>query len=409
MLRKNLPLYILVVLTLAAILFLSPKIVELISADTEISTPQGKEMLTNSQFDQQAFDDKAWSFISSDSNSTVGQSGETINIVCGKAEGEFAKLSQKTPLLGGKFYKLQISYVNENISQGVNAQFGFLKDSASGNVIESKAIEFSPDQTSFTAYSAPKFDHPESYFFFKCTGNSSISIRGFSVEEFNLRPVTMTTINANSTASASSTASATASPSLSLTPATRQFASPAPSLTQTTQPATPTLTGNQTTIKSSWNVFGSTNDISSNILSSKNMTAMQMLSGKWTKITPTSKKSAIFSHQATTYVFNPSRTSQTIIISEPSSPSTLIAGRGWNALYNSSDNETSIGDLKYDFSDKNQTGLFSLGELLSQNKASKDVYLLKQTSNGIGLTKIDLTKTNKIPAKTGFWFYIFSL
>jgi hypothetical protein len=429
MLRKNLPLYILVVLTLAALLFLSPKIIGIISADSEVPAT-GTELLTNNHFDQETFNSQTWSMASANQNSGVAPSTGAINIACGQSEGDYVKIAQVAPTIAGKFYKLGITYVAESATTGIKAQFGFLKDSATANVIESKPIDITAGSTSFTTYAAPKLNHENSFFFFKCTGKNSIKVTGFSVEQYSVKPVAMVTVSTASLATATSSpikpttisatttstspaATATATRAISTATSTpvvsSTAAAPVQSTTAQTQLITPTPIGNLQTMQSGWNIFGSGSDVSSQVFTTAGMTAMQMFAGKWTKIVPSSKKEMILSSQGGIYVFNPSKSTKNVTLTEPTTNSALIAGKGWNILYNSSNTETSIDDLKYNFSSSGKSDSYSIGDLINQNHASKIVYLLKQTSAGVGLTRIDITQTNKIPAKTGFWFYLFSL
>lgn len=324
MLRKNLPLYILVVLTLAALIFLSPKIIGIISADTNEPIRTGKEILVNNKFDLEPLNNQIWLTAAANTNSMVTSSPDYVSATCGKAEGDFVKISQKAPVSAGKFYKLSISYINEPNASFGKAQFGFLKDGPTANVIESKSIDFAAGSSEFVAYAAPKLNHENSYFFFKCTGIGTIKIKNLSLEEFQIMPAAMITTTVTSAAqtaqsaqnSVTRTPAPSATPSLSTTATPSQTPSPTPTPNNT--PAQTTSAelisqappAEQTTILSGWNILGNSEDVSSELFTSKNMTAMQMLGGKWIKLTPSSKKATVLSKSGGIYIFNPSKSSK---------------------------------------------------------------------------------------------------
>lgn len=412
MFKKNLPLYLLIILVLGAIIFLSPKIIQLVSADLTDFT-SGTEILSNGFFDQEAINGRFWTRVSTNGNSSVVPDDQGITITCGKESSDSIKLAQKAPLIAGKTYQLAVSYYASSVSIPFEAEMGFLSGGVGSKPIETKTVKLDSQFSSATQFSTPQQDHPNSYFYFKCSGANKVQIRSFSVQKFDQMPGSATQAAAISEISPEAILSATTTPE-NVSTVTVPVISPTPSPSISVAPSiipteTTIMSANTIKIKPGWNIYGSGSDISGKVFANDDITAMQMLSGKWISINSKTKSPATFSASGGIYLYNSSKSDINLESESTDKSSNLNAGPGWNLLYNTSDKETSLEQISYYFASDTATGIYSLADLLNEKHASPDVYILKQNEGSVGLTKIDAKKTGSIPAKTAFWFYIFEL
>lgn len=398
MLKKNLPIYIFILLLLAGVVFLSPYIMSSIEAD--INSLNGKELITNGTFDNQQFNHDYWSRIST-ANTKTGTKDNNLEINCGKDEKDYVELSQKISVIQGKFYRLS-AYIGTDLSSSkVKASVGFKEMGPASAPLISENIVFNVSQIHFEKFLEAKRSITNPYFYLRCEGPGSITVQSLSVIELDQLPQG-TTANPFASKSPSPTPTASSSPIPLQTPSMAPIISASASVL----PKTPEKKADQITVDPGWNIVGFLKNITSDNFIKSDITTYQMLGGKWFKYN--SKNSKPLNKNGAVYLFNSKSNPQSIEIVESQGETEGNAGAGWNLLYNSSDSSIDGGATFSFISKAGDISDLSLSSLFENKKASTEAFVLKQTEKGVGMSKIDLTKQT-IPPQSAFWFYIFDI
>jgi len=429
---RNFGVWIFIALVSVATIVAVPFVLKKINADVISPQKEGRQLLLNNDFSSEKFFDNAiWTRISDGSGNIPEVKSDflELGIVLPKPRA-YNQISQKTPLKAGKIYELNATYQVESTDSGFEASFGFLQNGPVGTAVAQRILEKKTELGSYQSYFAPKDNFPNAQFFLKVVkGQGTLKVKSVKVMELDQlpsgakietalpsSPTPATTISPSPTPSLTLTASPSKTPSLTPTPTP----STTPSLTPTPSPtlsATPSPTASESekieiTLKPYWSAFGLSRPVSSHDFTAQNIYVFQMLAGKWIAARGKSEAQFVLNQRAGVYVYNPSDTEKNLSLIPLQKDPQNVAGTGWNLLYNDSDKGRNLKELSYQFS-KNGSAQdakeITLGKLIEGKLASSDIYVLKQTTRGVALNKIDISQTPEIPAKSAFWFYVFDL
>ena len=413
--NKYFPVYVAILGVLALLLFLSPQISRFISADSQVSSP---ELLKNVDFSKESINNYAWKRkVNNSSNSIKVQDSqlEITNSPLDKSTS-YTLIDQKVDLTEGKLYRLSANYTWNNKKEDSSASFGIQKNGDTSAFASIFSIPSNPATNSIEAIIQVDQTFKNDYFYFLLSGDASISISSFSITEVQDKTISPTTpdkenllpipeLQASPVPSPSPVLIETASPKPFDSAVFSPLPSPSPSSFASSTSSVVAQTGGKTTFYPGWSVVGFDANSKSDLFSTNNLDAYQMLGSKWLK---SSDSSAIFRSNAGALVYSSNSANKTFNVTDTKSEASLVPALGWNLLYNSSDKEIT-DDSSYFFSNgKTQPKEFKLKELVANKSASPEVYLVSGDQNGVTLNKISFP-SEAIPAKSVFWFYLSKL
>jgi hypothetical protein len=401
-LNKYFPVYAAILGVIALLLFLSPQIAKLISADT----PAPIELLKNTDFAAEALNNQVWIRKTSDSANIIKVVSGVLRVENQNSDKAYTLISQKTELKENMLYRLKIDYdlpekglANASIGiqkNGYGSTYALIFPLEKGGV--SNELYFLTDQS---------FKDP--YFFLYLSSQGNILIKSVS-----LVAATDQSINPSQASSSNilSIEETTNPPSASLTPRSLTTPNPSPTPSPSVSPPLSLAAKAQTTTNTSqsifypgWSVVGFEKNSNADLFSKNNLDAYQILGGKWLR---SNNSSAIFSSNAGAIVYSSNKDKKTFNLEPTESQASLVPALGWNLLYNSSDQEVSDNSTFYFSNGKTLPKEYKLEDLVKDKNASESVYLVSGDKNGVTLNKISFPEET-IPAKTVFWFYLFKL
>lgn len=414
--NKYFPVYAAILGVLALFLFLSPIISKFISADTQITQI---ELLKNNDFASETLNSGVWIKKTNNVLNSVKTVSSTLRIENKNLESSAASytlLSQKVELRRDKSYLLKIRYLWSGYQPSSILYAGVQKNGAASPSALVYPLSSGSDEISREEYFNINESFKDTYFYVFLSGPGAVNISELSLyevpknEEYssdvsvgNLLPFEVDQAfkqTPTPTSTASSTTIATATPSPSTAPQTTVSPSASPMMSANVQ----TGSSGKVDFYPGWNAFGLEYNLSSDIFSSVNLDAYQMLGGKWLR---SSNSQAVFMNKAGMIVYSSNKDKKSVTPAKTESQSSLVPSPGWNLLYNSFDKE--IRDDEFSFSDgKTLAKPYQLKNLVKDKKASSDVYLVSSDQSGVSLHKISFPE-EAIPAKTVFWFYLFKL
>ncbi len=415
--NKYFPVYAAILGVLALFLFLSPIISKFISADTQITQI---ELLKNNDFASETLNSEVWIKKTNNVLNSV-KTSSTLRIENKALESSAASytlLSQKVQLRHDKSYLLKIHYTWSGYQPSSIFYAGVQKNGPASPSALVYPLASGSDEISREEYFNINESFKDTYFYVFLSGPGAVNISELSLYEIpkneeyssdvsvgNLLPFEVDQAfkqTPTPTSTVSSTTIATAAPSS--TPAPQTTVSPSASPSPTISTNIQTSSSGKVTFYPGWNALGLEDNLSSDIFSSVNLDAYQMLGGKWLK---SSNSQAVFMKKAGILVYSSNKDKKSVTPAKTESQSSLVPSLGWNLLYNSSDNE--VSDDEFSFSDgKTLAKPYQLKSLVNDSKASSDVYLVSSDQSGVSLHKISFPE-EAIPAKTVFWFYLFKL
>lgn len=410
---KSFGIWVFIALVSAAALIAIPFVLQKINADVISPKKEGRELLLNNDFgSEKFFDDAIWTKISdgSGNNPEVKSGFLELGIVLAKSKA-YNQISQKTPLVGGKIYELDATYQSDETASSFEASLGFLQNGPASEGVSRRILEKKTELGSYQSYFAPQDDFPNAQFFLKVAqGQGTLKVESVKVVELDQLP--------SGAKIETGTPAPSPTPSLTSTPSPSPIPSPTPTLTPSPTPSatsSPSISESEkieVTVRSYWNAFGLSRPVSSRDFTAQNVYVFQMLAGKWIAAKGKSQDEFILNQRAGIYVYNPADAQIKLSLTPLPKDPQNVPGTGWNLLYNDSEAARNFKELSYQFSKNGSASLakeITLGKLIGDKLASSDIYVLKQTTRGVALNKIDLNQTPEIPAKSAFWFYVFDL
>ncbi len=416
--NKYFPVYAAILGVLALLLFLSPQISRLISAD--ISSPE-VQILKNVNFKEESLNSNVWIKKANSELNSIKVVSSTLRIENNAQDDKanaYTLLSQKVALSKDKTYHLKISYSTAIFQPSSILNFGIQKNGVSSPNALIYPLSEAKDETTVEKYFNIDDNFRDNYFYIFLSGESTINISSISLIELEKDPkVEQDASSGNMLPFSVEKAfqeTPTPTSSIARSPETSPIASPPTSVSSTPSPsqtasAVPSVTSlsniSKYTFYPGWSVIGFEKNSKNDLFESNNLDAYQLLGGKWIK---SSDSQSIFAQNAGALVYSSNKDKKMLDPSPTDSQSSLTPSIGWNLLYNSSDKEIT-DDSEYNFSNgKTLAKKYKIRQLVIEKKASSEVYIVSGNSSGVALKKISFPE-EAIPAKSVFWFYLYRL
>jgi len=414
-LQKYFPAYAAILGVLALLLFLSPQIAKLISANTPV---QEQEILRNNDFETESLNRNIWRSKTADKINKIKIEDESLLIENSPKEDNYTLLSQKIKLYFNKIYHLKLSYKTPQI--GVNSKIytGILKNGIENYNAAGFELVSTSEYMTFERYFRLDQTAQDPYFFIFLSEQGQLYIESVSltlsdempdVQTQALQALTLPNLVSKSAPPAPPAPAISVISSPTITPTSSKSATPEDSATAE-KPAAPKTISAETkdgefSIYPGWSVLGFDKNSSSAPFNDNELIAYQHLGGAWQN---SQKDEPIFASKTSALVYSRKPEMEKINLIETDSPSNSSPSLEWNMLYNSENTDIS-DDSVFSFSDgKNQAREYKIKELVSNKNASHEVYLIEGSSTGVIYKKISFPE-KAIPAKTAFWFYVYLL
>jgi len=404
-LHKNFTLYAAILAVLALLLFLSPQIAKLISADTD----QTPEILKNIDFAHEKLNDRVWSF-------NMGNDANTVKFDKGKmlvgneiSKGNFTLVAQRLELSDNKYYSLELAYNwrNSKLISDV-ASFGVMKQGLNSEIAQIYPISNTGKQSEVVKYFHPDSTFRDPYFYLLVEGTGTFEISTLSIKQLNSLPGGASVDPASNQILPIrilpvEPAAKTPLPSPTKTNSILAAASPSPKPSPSSTPtSTPLATTDQKTTNyiayPGWNITTIENDVATEIFTQQGLTVFQNFAGVWHKVMPDGENFTL-SPLGAVYVYNPQDENKTIAIGKSQVAADFKVGKRWNLLASFSEIKSDSSLEAYGLND-------TLSNLIKNKRVSRDIYLLTSTPTGVQMKKID-PESESIPAKSAFWLYLF--
>ncbi len=413
--QKYFPAYAAILGVLALLLFLSPQIAKLISADTPV---QEQEILRNNDFKAETLNRNIWRSKTADKTNKIKIEESNLLIENSPKENNYTLLSQKIKLDFNKVYHLKISYQTPQIGTNSKIYTGILKSGIENYNANGFELVKTDEYMTFERYFRLDQTSKDPYFFIFLANQGQIYIESVSLTLSDKTPdVEIQALESLALPYLVSKSAPPAPPAPAISVASSPTVTPASSKSATVQksataqkPGAPKaisaeVKDSATSIYPGWSVVGFDQNSSSAPFTSNELVAYQHLGGAW-KNSP--KDEPIFASKTSALVYSRKPEMEKVNLVKIDSPSSSSPSLGWNMLYNSESADVS-DQSAFSFTDgKSQAKEYKIKELVKNKSASAEVYLIKGSKTGVTYKKIDFSE-EAIPQKTAFWFYVYLL
>jgi len=414
-LQKYFPAYAAILGVLALLLFLSPQIAKLISADTPV---QEQEILRNNDFKAETLNRNIWRSKTADKTNKIKIEESNLLIENSSKENNYTLLSQKIRLDFNKIYHLKISYKTPQIGTNSKIYTGILKTGIENYNANGFELVSTDEYMTFERYFRLDQTAQDPYFFIFLSEQGQLYIENVSltlsdempdVQTQALESLALPYLVSKSAPPAPPAPAISVASSPTVTPASSKSATVQKSATAQKPDAPKAILaevkGGAISIYPGWSVVGFDQNTSFDAFTSNELVAYQHLGGAWQN---SQKDEPIFASKTSALVYSRKPEMEKVNLVKTDSPSSSSPSLGWNMLYNGENTDIS-DDSVFSFSDgKIQAKEYKIKELVQNKNASSEVYLIEGSSTGVIYKKINFLE-EAIPAKTAFWFYVYLL